>query len=61
MWLISSLTEAKILLMAASIWNSVAPESMFPLTMYAIDWKSQKNQWTSTGRRLEFERDEMSV
>lgn len=28
--------------MAASIWNSVAPESMFPLTMYAIDWKNQK-------------------
>lgn len=38
MCLIPNLTEAKILLMAASIWNSVAPESMLPLTMYAIDW-----------------------
>lgn len=28
--------------MAASIWNSVAPESMFPLTMYAIDWENQR-------------------
>lgn len=38
MCLIPNRTEAKILLMAASIWNSVAPESMLPLTMYAIDW-----------------------
>ena len=30
---VQTLTEAKILLMAASIWNSVAPLSMLPLIM----------------------------
>ena len=34
----SSLTDAKILLMAASSWKSVAPWSMLALNMYAIDW-----------------------
>lgn len=37
LYVVMKLTEAKILLMAASIWNSVAPLSMFPLTMYAMD------------------------
>lgn len=39
------------MLMAASIWNSVAPESMFPLTMYAIDWENQ----SASGARVKFE------
>lgn len=42
----SSLTDAKILLMAASSWKSVAPWSMLALNMYAIDW-NKKRRWSN--------------
>ena len=38
------LTEAKILLIAASSWNSVDPWSILPLSKYAMDWK--ETQWS---------------